>query len=154
MTVRLQPVDLSKSGWTPTTLDAANAEVGIGKDTGLLSTPIEKLTSVSVEGTGAFDVLMRATKLHLTEEYEANRITGNEYATVYLGALTAVLQTSIQFLLNEQQAHQIVAEVGLLRQKTVTELAQTDDNIPIGLGFNHIPKEAAGIPPVTVIGAP
>jgi hypothetical protein len=150
MTVRLQPIDLSKSGWTPTTLDADNAELGIGKDTGLLSTPLEKLTTVSLEGAGAFDVLMRATKLHLTEEYDAGRITGNEYATVYLGAVSAVLQTSIQFLLNEQQAHQIVAEVGLIRQKTVTELAETDDNLPIGLGFNHVPKGVVPIPTVPV----
>jgi len=127
---------------------------GLGKIPAYSPPPVEKLTSVSVNGTGAFDVLMRATKLHLTEEYEGGRITGNEYATVYLGALAAVLQTSIQFLLNEQQAHQIVAEVGLLRQKTVTELAQTDDNIPVGLGFNYVPKEAVAIPPVTVIGAP
>lgn len=150
--MRLQPIDLSKTGWTPTTLDADNAELGIGKDTGLLSTPIEKLTTIAVDGTGAFDVLMRATKLHLVEEFEAGRITGNEYTTVYLGALSAVLQTSIQFLLNEQQAHQIVAEVGLIRQKTVTELAQTDDSIPVGLGFNFVPKVAVTIPVVTTPG--
>lgn len=154
MTIRLQPVDLSLSGWVPTTVQADNVENGVGEDAKLLLTPLKKLTSEGLDGNGTFDVLMRSVKLHLKEEYDAQRITGNEYTTVYLGALTAVLQTSIQFLLNEQQAHQIAAEIGLLRQKTVTELAQTDDSIPMGLGFNHISKTVAAIPPVTVTGVP
>jgi hypothetical protein len=102
-----------------------------------LSAPdITLLSTQSVDGTGAFDVLMKTTKLHLLEEYNAGRITGEEYATVYLGAMTSVLQQAVQFLLNHQQAEKVLAEIGLVRQKTVTELAQTDDTLPEGLGFN------------------
>jgi len=97
---------------------------------------VSRLTTMSLDGTGVFDVLMKATKLHLTEEYEADRVTGDEYTKLYLGALTAVMQTSVQFLLNNQQEEKIQAEIALVRQKTVTELAQTDDDIPTGLGFN------------------
>ena len=150
MSIRLQAVDLSLSGWTPTTLDATNADAGIGgTPEAVLATPLDALTEVSVEGGGAFDKLMRATKQHLKEEYDACRITGTEYSTVYLGALAAVLQTSVQFLLNQQQVHRINAEIGLIRQQTVTELANTDDNIPAGLGFNFIPQEITPIPPIT-----
>jgi hypothetical protein len=146
MSIVLQPVDLSLDGWIPTTLQADNAENELGAPAGLLETPLERLTSATTNGSGAFDVLMRAVKAHLAEEFESQRITGNEYSTVYLGAMTAVLQTSIQFLLNEQQARKIAAEIGLVRQQTVTELANTDDNIPSGLGYNFLPKVQPVIP--------
>ena len=97
---------------------------------------ITRLTTKSVEGTGAFDVLMYAVRQHLLEEYEADRITGDEYTKVYLGALQGAMQTAVQFLLNSQQEEKIQAEIALTRQQTVTELAQTDDTIPAGLGFN------------------
>ena len=153
MSVVLRQIDLSLDGWIPTTMQADNAENGIGEPAKRLGTPLKNLTSVAIEGTGAFDVLMRATKLHLQAEYDAQRITGADYSNVYLGALTAVLQTSVQFLLNEQQAYRIAAEIGLIRQQTVTELANTDDNIPEGLGFNHIPKDKVAIPTVSTGGA-
>lgn len=150
MSIRLQAVDLSPSGWKPTTLDLTNVENGVGgTEQKVLGTPVKSLTTVELEGSGVFDKLMRAVKLHLRDEYDSQRITGNEYSTVYLGAMAAVLQTSTQFLLNEQQVNQINAEIGLIRQKTVTELANTDDNIPVGLGFNFVPQEITPIPPIS-----
>ena len=150
MSIRLQAVDFSPDGWKPTTLDLTNEELGIGStENKVLATPLKKLTTVQVDGSGVFDQLMQAVKLHLKEEYINGRITGHDYATVYMGSLSAVLQTSAQFLLNEQQVHQINAEIGLIRQKTVTELANTEDNIPAGLGFNFIPQEITPIPPVS-----
>lgn len=149
MSIRLQAVDLSLSGWTATTLDDTNTELGVGgTEDVVLSTPLEALTTTSTTGTGVFDRLMMAAKQHLQEEYDAKRISGQEYATVYLGTMSTVLQTSIQFLLNEQQVNKINADIGLVRQQTVTELANTDDNIPEGLGFNFTPQEITPIPPV------
>jgi hypothetical protein len=148
MSLRLQPVDLDPKGWELTIKQQNNEEAGEVSLSEVLATPIEKLTEVAIDGAGAFDVLMRATKLHLKEEYEASRITGKEYSTVYLGALTAVLQTATQFLLNEQQVFKLSADIGLVRQQIVTELAQTDDNIPKGLGYNFIPNETTPISPV------
>jgi len=103
------------------------------------------LTTGSLDGTGVFDVLMRSVGVHLLEEFQANRITGKEYATVYLGAINSALAQSVQFIVNHQQVNKIRAEIGLLRQKTVSELAQTRDNIPFGLGFNHLPGEASTV---------
>lgn len=97
---------------------------------------VSRLTTASVDGTGVFDVLMKAVKQHLLEEYNADRVTGDEYTKLYLGTMTAVMQTSVQYILNAQQEEKIQAEIALVRQKTVTELAQTDDDIPVGLGFN------------------
>lgn len=149
MSIRLQPVDLSLDGWVNSTVEQNNQEQGIGStENKILGTPIKTLTTSEVDGSGVFDRLMKTVKLHLDEEYTSQRITGNEYSNVYLGALTAVLQTSVQFLLNEQQVHRINAEIGLIRQQTVTELTKTDDNIPVGLGFNHIPQSVTPIPPI------
>jgi hypothetical protein len=94
------------------------------------------LTTQSLQGTGIFDILMKTVKLHLNEEYGANRITGKEYSSVYLGAISAVLQTSVSYLVNNTQVDKLNAEIGLIRQQTVTELTQTDNEIPLGLAFN------------------
>lgn len=97
---------------------------------------IALLTTQSLEGTGVFDVLMKVVKLHLMEEYTENRIVGEEYTQLYLNSLQTVMQQSLQFILNNESAKQINAEIGLIRQKIVTELANTDDSIPMNLGFN------------------
>ena len=148
MSLSLQPIDLQKLGWATTNNQDATNAAGFSSSEGNLSIPLNKLTTVNVDGNGAFDVLMKATKLHLKEEYDGGRIVGKEYSTVYLGALTAVLQTAIQHLLNEQQVNQINADIGLIRQKIVTELTLTDDTIPVGLGFNHIFPENTAVEPV------
>ena len=98
---------------------------------------VADLTSGKIGGTGVFDILMTVVSKHIQEEYNKNRITGKEYATVYIGAVNAVLQQAVQFLSIGQQVEKLNAEIGLLRQKTVTELAQTDNDIPAGLGFNN-----------------
>jgi hypothetical protein len=101
-----------------------------------IAADITDLTTGALNGSGAFDQLMAATKLHLIEEYEKGRITGDEYTTVYLGAMQSVLAQSVQYLVNQQTQEKVLAEIGLIRQKTVTELAQTDNLIVDGLGFN------------------
>ncbi len=65
--------------------------------------PLSDLTQASLTGGGAFDVLMRATKEHLEAEYRAGHIKGTEYATVYLGSLTQVMQTALAFILAKQK---------------------------------------------------
>ena len=65
--------------------------------------PISDLTQASLTGEGVFDVLMRATKEHLEAEFRAGRIKGTDYATVYLGSLTQVMQTALAFLLAKQK---------------------------------------------------
>lgn len=75
------------------------------------ATPVvlSDLTTTSIGGTGVFDVLMRANKAHLEEEFSKGRIKGPEYASVYLGSLQAVLAASVQFLLQREKVNQEVA---------------------------------------------
>lgn len=82
---------------------------------------VTDLTQATVTGEGVFDVLMRATKAHLDEEFKKNRITGPEYSTVYLGSVQQVMQTSLEFLL---QRRRIGLEAELLAQQIL--LAQVE----------------------------
>lgn len=63
------------------------------------------LTSQQVGGTGTFDVIMKANRAHLKEEYDAGRITGDQYAKVYVELTTAALSSAVQFLLGKDQAY-------------------------------------------------
>ena len=83
--------------------------------------PLSELTEVAVTGSGVFDTLMRATKEHLEQEFNKNRIKGPEYATVYLGSLEAVMRTSMEFLVAGRKA---ALEAQLLEQQIL--LAQVE----------------------------
>jgi hypothetical protein len=83
---------------------------------------VTDLTQATLEGTGIFDVLMRANKAHLEAEFSKNRIKGAEYATVYLGSLTQVMQTALQFLLTKEKTDleaQLLQKQILLAQKQI-----------------------------------
>ena len=105
---------------------------------------VADLTQATLEGTGVFDVLMRANKTHLESEFSKNRVKGAEYATVYLGSLDAVMRTSLEFLLQRQridldsqllQQQIILAQVEV--QKANAELAILQANL------DKIPAEIA-----------
>lgn len=96
---------------------------------------IAKLTQATLDGTGVFDVLMRANKAHLQAEFDKNRIKGPEYATVYLGSLEAVMNTALQFLLQreknlaeleliEAQTAKVNAEILLVTQQTANAVIE------------------------------
>ena len=80
----------------------------------LPETPVSALTQASIDGSGVFDVLMRATKAHLEQEFSKNRIKGPEFATVYLGALQSTMQTALAFL---AQSKKMELEAQLLEQQ-------------------------------------
>ena len=61
-----------------------------------------EVTTGSIDGAGVLDQLMRVSKLHIKEEYENGRITGGEYAEVYLGIMQVNIQQSIDFVLRRR----------------------------------------------------
>jgi hypothetical protein len=67
---------------------------------------------------GLVDQLLAVIKLHVKEEFDAQRITAADYSKVYLGALEAVLGNSTQFLLGtmllDVQREKIQAEIKLI----------------------------------------
>ena len=80
------------------------------------------VTDNVVTGTGAFDDLMEAVNIHLEAQFNLGRITGSDYATVYLGAMQAALQNSVAFVMGLEKTN---AEVTLINQKEITEFGQT-----------------------------
>lgn len=82
----------------------------------------------NVGDTGIFDVLMNAVDSHINTQYLNNRITGSDYANVYLGSIQAVLQAAVQYNLQEQlteaQIDGIAAE-NLLKAKQL-EIAEQE----------------------------
>jgi hypothetical protein len=86
------------------------------------------LTTKTVDGSGVFDVLMQAAAAHLDSEFNKNRIKGGEYAEVYLGAMTQVLQTATQFLLTKQkadlEAQLLVKQIALAEQQRINAVTE------------------------------
>jgi len=81
-------------------------------------------------GTGTFDVLMAAVGTQVELQYAANRITGSDYANVYLGSIQAALTQSIQFNLQEQLVEAQVAGVladNLLKAKQLLQVVKQTD---------------------------
>ena len=81
------------------------------------------LTSANPAGAGIFDVLMRAVKAHLDEEFKRGAIKGPEYATVYMGSVNLSMQTGLNFLLQKQK---IGLEVSLLEKQLLLAQVQVD----------------------------
>jgi hypothetical protein len=65
----------------------------------------EDLTTGEVGGTGTFDVLMKSIKAHLKEEYQANKITGEQYSKAYTTLVESVMGQSVQYLLGRDSAY-------------------------------------------------
>ncbi|QIG76598.1 putative tail protein [Rhizobium phage RHph_I1_6] len=63
------------------------------------------LTDTTVGGTGVFDKLMTATKAHLRTEYDANRITGQDYTKAYIAMIEQCMANGVQFLLQKDQQY-------------------------------------------------
>jgi hypothetical protein len=89
---------------------------------------VTDLTQGTLAGEGVFDVLMRANKAHLDAEFDKNRIKGAEYSTVYLGSLTQVMQTALQFLLTKKkedlEAQLLTKQIALSEQQRLNAIAE------------------------------
>jgi hypothetical protein len=79
-------------------------------------------------GTGMFDVLMNAVNKNIETQFNKGRITGAQYAEVYLGGLQAVLQQSIAYALDADvkaaQVDSVTTDTAVkLRDMTEKELS-------------------------------
>jgi len=90
-----------------------------------------------VTGDGVFDILMATANQHINAQYNAERITQKDYATVYLGAFQNTLTEAVRFLLGKDiatlQAEKLAADItitGLEGERIAeeTDLLQTQDS--------------------------
>jgi hypothetical protein len=85
-------------------------------------------------GDGVFDKLMQTVELRLTDQYNEGRITGSDFATVYLGALQTVLQQSITFLLDKDRKamEAAIAEATVEKQWGYDVTTDADGDLVLG----------------------
>ena len=81
-----------------------------------------------VTGTGIFDDMMTTVNAHMAAQFNLGRITGSDYATVYLTAIQATVQQAVAFTIGAQKGN---AEEALLFQKEITAFAQTEKSTKI-----------------------
>lgn len=90
---------------------------------------ITEIVTDDINGSGAFDALMCAVDIRLQEEYRRGRITGKEYATVYLGAIQTAMAQSVQFVMGKQaadkQADLLASQITLTDEQGVQAVVQT-----------------------------
>lgn len=73
------------------------------------------------DGDATFDKWMCTVEAHIENQFQKGRLTGTDYATVYLGSLQAVLQSAVNFELQRQAA----GKQGDLIDAQITEAAAT-----------------------------
>ncbi len=81
-------------------------------------------TTTDTSGSGVFDVLMQSVELRIIDQYSEGRITGSDFASVYLGSLQSVISESIKFLLAKQQADK---QADLISEQINSEVKKNED---------------------------
>ena len=77
------------------------------------------------QGIGVFDTLIAAVNKNIEIQFNKGRITGSNYADVYLGSMQAVLQQSVEFLLRKDLTEaQIDSEMKNIELKTAQLAAE------------------------------
>ena len=95
-----------------------------------------------VTGTGVFDDMMETVNAHLAAQFALGRITGSDYATVYLTAMQATVQQAVAYTVGMQKGN---AEESLLFQKEITEFAQTDQATKVAPSASSIMGATAAL---------
>ena len=105
-------------------------------DTPIEPIVIEDFTNASqfnsdVEGNGVFDSMMNSIRANVYEEYEEGRITGTEYATVYLQAMNAAGDRALQFLLSKDSTYLEAKNLDLQGQQIASQVALAEMQLEI-----------------------
>ena len=61
------------------------------------------------EGTGIFDVIIKAANENIKIQHKTSRITGAEYAEVYLGTMQSAISEAMKFLLVKEITEKDIA---------------------------------------------
>ncbi len=103
-------VSLTADAPTPPTVDLSGDQYSFTPDetsdlySDITAVTLAELTAGDLDGAGVFDVLMASIDIHIKREYKGNRLTGDQYANVYLNLVQSVLGESVKFLLAKDRA--------------------------------------------------
>ena len=89
---------------------------------------IDDLTTKTLDGTGALDVIMSSVAVHLKSEYSAGRITGAEYSKTWIASMQAALSSATQFVLSKDTAkwQAITAQIQAMTAKVELQTAKAN----------------------------
>lgn len=107
------------------------------------SVSLDQITQGKYDGEGVFDTLMRTISTQLERQFVANRLTGNDIASVMAGSIPSVLEQSIVYVLSRCKTD---LEIEILRQQALeakwrAKLAKVEHDI----GLAQIDKLNADI---------
>ncbi len=86
------------------------------------------------EGTGILDVLVEKFETRLNAQYDSGRITGSEFATVYVQGFTELVKSSIGFLLEKDKAatDAMIGEATVVKQWGFAVTTNGDGDLVLG----------------------
>ncbi len=84
---------------------------------------IEQITNNT--DTGIFDVLLAKVQKHLDEQFQAKRVTSQQYAEVYLANMSNVLSQSIQFATAIETANNQAELIKAQTEQVEAEIAKS-----------------------------
>lgn len=99
---------------------------------------IEEFTEGFKDGNGLYEVLMRVAADHLRDEHKAGRISGKEYAQVYVGMMQAAMQQSAQYVLQKAQTESQVALANI-------QAFQTNEQLKLSVAQSKLQAEISRI---------
>ena len=88
-----------------------------------------------VTGTGVLDDMMETVNSHLAAQFNLGRITGSDYATVYLTAMQATVQQAVAYTLGQAKTN---SETSLLFQKEITEFSQSEQTTKVAASTTSV----------------
>ncbi len=90
-------------------------------------------------GSGVFDQLMAAVNKNIEVQFNKGRITGHNYAEVYLGGIQAVLQQSVEFLLRKDLTE---AQIDIAKQQALSAYVERigKDKEVAKMGLDNVVK--------------
>ncbi len=111
------------------------------------------------EGTGVFDIIMKAANENIKIQNQASRITGAEYAEVYLGTMQTAISEAMKFLLNKDQSTKdlevkqanidaIEFDTLIKQEQSAKDLALKQTQIDVGLEEKRLKAAQADAFPI------
>ena len=97
------------------------------------------------DGTGVFDIIMKAANENIKIQNQTSRITGAEYAEVYLGTMQSAISEAMKFLLNKPGIEKGLEAQDVSIAISEVQLAENTEKWALQRGILHNQKEMSDI---------
>ena len=97
------------------------------------------------DGTGVFDIIMKAANENIKIQNQTSRITGAEYAEVYLGTMQSAISEAMKFLLNKPGIEKGLEAQDVSIAISEVQLAENTEKWAIQRGILQNQKEMSDI---------